>query len=105
MIRHSTDIDMLVISLDQIASLIRGTGSDWIEAALSTALKRSIRPVCAVIAFADQQHVSLGREIDDDAGLDDLICRKDHAADDPLSRDGGAQPAAGIEKREIWRGG
>src|SRR5260221_3735547 len=34
---------MLVISLDQIVSLIRITGGDWIEASLSTARKRSIR--------------------------------------------------------------
>jgi len=43
--RHSTDIDMLVNSLDQIASLIRGTGGDWSPASSSMARSRSIRPV------------------------------------------------------------
>ena len=57
----------------------------------------------AVVAFADQQHVAVGGKIGHDAGRDHLIRRKDHAADDPLFGDDGAQRAAGIEKAEFGR--
>ena len=57
----------------------------------------------AVVAFADQEPVPLGREICDQAWLDDLVRRKDHAADDALPGDCGTQRAAGIEKGEIGR--
>ena len=52
----------------------------------------------AVVAFADQEPVALGRQVGDDAGRDDFVGRKHHAADDALLRDRGAQPAAGIEE-------
>jgi hypothetical protein len=42
-IRHSTDIDMLVRSFDQIASRIRGAGGEAIAAASSSPRKPSIR--------------------------------------------------------------
>ena len=41
--RHSTDIDMLVSSFDQMVSLICATCDDWIDAPLSAARSRSIR--------------------------------------------------------------
>ena len=75
---------MLPISLVQIVSRIRGSGGDCIEASSSAARSRSIRSACAVVAFADQQHVSIGGVVDDNSGRDQLIGRKDHAADDPL---------------------
>jgi hypothetical protein len=55
----------------------------------------------AVVAFADQQHVALGRVVDDKVGRDNFIRRKDHAADDSLLWDRGSQPAAGIQKCEV----
>jgi hypothetical protein len=65
---------MLVRSFDQIVSLIRLTAGD-----------------------------SLRRQVFDNAGLDHLVRRKDHAADDPPLRDGRAQAAAGIEKGKVGR--
>ena len=44
-----------------------------------------------------------GEKICDHAGRDDLVGRKDHAADDALPRDRRAQPAAGIEEGEVGR--
>ena len=55
----------------------------------------------AIVAFADQEPVALRRKVGGDAGCDDLVGRKDHAADDASFRDRRAQPPAGIEKAEI----
>ena len=57
----------------------------------------------AVVAFAEQQHVPVRREILDGAGLDHLVRRKDHAADDPVPGNDSAQAAAGIEKGKVRR--
>ena len=101
--RHSTDIDMLVRSFDQIVSLIRVTGGDSIDAPSSVLRSCAMRSLCAVVAFADQKPVALRRQVFDHAGLDHLVRRKDHAADDPPLRDRGAQAAAGIEKGKVGR--
>ena len=59
-IRHSTDIDMLVKSFDQIASLIFGAGGDAIAALLEGGPQAFDPLAGAVVAFADQQHVAVG---------------------------------------------
>ena len=96
--RHSTDIDMLVRSFDQIVSRISRDLGRFDRGLVERGAQPCDPLARAVVAFADQEPVALRREIGDDAGRDDLVGRKDHAADDPLLRDRGAQPAAGIEK-------
>ena len=103
--RHSTDIDMLVRSFDQIVSLISATSGDSIAASFSAARSRAIRSLCAIVAFADQEPVAVRREVRDHAGRDHFIGRKDHAADDALLRDRGAQPPPGSRKPRSGVGG
>ena len=88
---------MLVRSFDHIVSRIRATGGEPIKAASSAA--RS----CPIRSEARSSRSAIGRQVHDNSGLDDLVRRKDHAADDPRRGDGGAQPAAGIEKAKIRR--
>src|SRR6266404_3156824 len=72
--RHSTDIDMLVKSFDQIASLISATSGEAIPA---------------------------GCEIRDHAWFDHLVSRKDHSADNSFLWRSRAQGAAGIKEAEL----
>ena len=83
--RHSTDIDMLVRSLDQIVSRIRGNISGFDSGLVERGAQPRDPLALAVVAFADQQPVPVRGKIGDHAGLDDLVRRKDHAADDALS--------------------
>ena len=64
---------MLVRSLDQIVSLIRGTEGDF-DRRLDERGAQPLDPLAgAVVAFADQQHVPVGREIRDNSGCYDLV--------------------------------
>ncbi len=93
---------MLVRSFDQIVSRICVTSGESIDGFVQRRTQPRDPLAAAVVAFADQEPVALGRKVGRHAGGDDFVGGKHHAADNPSCfRDGGAQATAGIEEGQI----